>query len=116
MPTRTKDQNTLVLGEWNTICDACGFKFKSSDLRRRWDGFMVCKDDWEPRHPMDYFEGTPDKQSVPWSRPEATDAGGTDIDGDTFPPDLNTTTAAAGEDDTDTSGYAPTGTVEKLVP
>ena len=22
---------------WNAICDSCGFKFKSHELRRRWD-------------------------------------------------------------------------------
>lgn len=73
MAKRTKNQNTLELGDWNTLCDVCGFKFKASDLKERWDGLMVCHDDWEPRHPSDFFRARKEDQSVPWSRPE--DAG-----------------------------------------
>ena len=43
-------------GDRNAICDGCGFKFKASQLRKRWDGYMVCEDDWEPRHPQDLVE------------------------------------------------------------
>lgn len=60
-------------GDWNAICDVCGFKFKASQLRRRWDGFMVCEKDWEPRHPQDFVRGTKDDQSVAFTRPEPTD-------------------------------------------
>ena len=74
MATRTKNQNTLVEGEWNVICDQCGFKFKSSDIRKRWDGLMVCVDDWEPRHPLDFIKGREDDPSVPYARPDATDS------------------------------------------
>ena len=65
--------NTYKKGDWNAICDSCGRKFKASQLRRRWDGLRVCKDDWEPRHPQDFLRGKPDKPSVPWSRPEQAD-------------------------------------------
>lgn len=60
-------------GDWNAICDECGFKFKGSELRKRWDGYMVCKDDWEPRHPQDFVRGVKDSQPLPWTRPEAPD-------------------------------------------
>lgn len=63
----------LKLGDWNAICDSCGRKFKASQLRKRWDGFMVCKDDWEPRHPQDFVRAVPDRQAVPWVRPEPED-------------------------------------------
>jgi hypothetical protein len=43
----------FILGDSNAICDCCGFKFKHSQLRKRWDGAMVCSKDWEPRHPQD---------------------------------------------------------------
>ena len=66
------DQNSLKLGDWNAICDVCGFKFKASKLQKRWDGAMVCKDDFEHRHPMDFFRGRKEDTSVPWSRPENT--------------------------------------------
>jgi hypothetical protein len=60
-------------GDYNAICDVCGFKFKASELRRRWDGMMVCLLDYEERHPQDLIKIRPDRQAVPWSRPEPTD-------------------------------------------
>lgn len=63
----------LDLGNWNAICDVCGMKFKASELRRRWDGYMVCEDDYEQRHPQDLIRLRPEKQSAPWVRPVGTD-------------------------------------------
>lgn len=60
-------------GDWNAICDGCGFKFKASTLRKRWDGFMVCKEDFEYRHPQDYIRGPRGERALPWTRPEAPD-------------------------------------------
>lgn len=61
-------------GDWNAICDVCGFKFKASQLKERWDGLMVCKEDWERRHPSDYYKGPIGEESkVAWTRPEPTD-------------------------------------------
>lgn len=91
MPQRKYDQNTLVLGQWNSICDVCGFKYKSGDLRERWDGLMVCRDDWEERHPSNFFRATPDDQTVPWTRHTDSEIGGTDVNGNSFPPTENTT-------------------------
>jgi len=69
-----RGQNEYKQGDWNAICDVCGFKYKASQLRRRWDGFMVCKDDYETRHEQDFLEAKTDDQSVPWNRPEQTDS------------------------------------------
>lgn len=60
-------------GDWNALCDVCGVKFKASDLRQRWDGLMVCKEDWELRHPQELIRPIPDQQKLPWTRPEPTD-------------------------------------------
>ena len=49
MVTRTKDQNSYEHGGWNVICDVCGFKFKNVDIKKRWDGLYVCKEDYEQR-------------------------------------------------------------------
>jgi hypothetical protein len=57
-------------GSWLTICDICGQKFHSSDLKERWDGLMCCSQDWNPRQPQDFVRGIPDPQAVPWSRPD----------------------------------------------
>lgn len=61
-------------GQWNAICDRCGFKFKSSQLRKEWTGYRVCSGCFEPRHPQDYLKGRKDKQSPPWTRPDQGDS------------------------------------------
>lgn len=70
-------KTTLKLGDWNAICDQCGRKTKASQMTKRWDGLMVHRDPsfgcFEHRHPQDFVRARPDDQSVPWSRPEATD-------------------------------------------
>lgn len=57
-------------GSWNAICDECGFKFKSEELKLRWDGLMVCPEDWEIRHPQELIRAIPDQSRLPWTRPE----------------------------------------------
>jgi hypothetical protein len=66
-------QDSLKLGEWNAICKVCGFKFKSSEMRKRWDGLMVCKEDYETRNPQDFIRAPKEDTSVPWTRPEKPD-------------------------------------------
>lgn len=63
----------FVAGSWNAICDVCAQKYKSSEMKKRWDGLMVCPNDWEPRHPQDFLRSVPDRQAVPWARPETPD-------------------------------------------
>lgn len=61
-------------GEWNAICQVCGFQRKSSTMRRRWDGKMVCEQDWEPRHPQEFIKPAgPDPKPLPWTSPEPPD-------------------------------------------
>lgn len=73
MVTRTKDQNTYSHGNWNAICDECGFKFKDVDIKKRWDGFEVCNDCWEARHPSDFFRAPKEDQNVAWTRVDTED-------------------------------------------
>lgn len=65
--------NYYKSGDWNAICDVCGLKMKASQLRKRWDGYMVCDIDWEPRHIMDFLRAPPPPRPLPWTRPEPTD-------------------------------------------
>lgn len=65
-----------VPGNWNAICDVCAQKYKASELKKRWDGLMVCPNDWEARHPQDFLRAVPDRQAVPWSRPQTPDVFG----------------------------------------
>jgi hypothetical protein len=62
-------RNHLILGNYNALCDSCGRKFKALDLKKRWDGLMVCKEDYELRHNSDFLRVQKEKISVPFSRP-----------------------------------------------
>jgi len=85
----------------NAICDICGFKFKNFQLKKRWDGYMVCKNDYEMRHPMDFYTTRNDAHLLPWTR---SDSDGIDV-GPAINPATHTTwnnnaiagTAVAGE-------------------
>ena len=61
-------------GQYNVICDVCGFKLKNTDLQRRWDGLMVCEQDYEIQHPQERIRPIPDQQ-----KPQVTRPGGTDV-------------------------------------
>ena len=60
-------------GDWNVICDVCSKKIKASESLERWDGLIVCQDDFEQRHPQDFVKSKEDKISVPFTRPRSTD-------------------------------------------
>ena len=60
-------------GEWNLICDRSGRKIKASEARREWNGLIVHESEYEERHPQDYVRGRPDRQAVPFTRPEPPD-------------------------------------------
>lgn len=66
-------RNYLKLGSWNAICDVCGFKKKAEELKLRWDGLMVCEDDFELRPIQDFIRIPTEKIAPPWTRPEGTD-------------------------------------------
>lgn len=65
-------------GQFNALCDRCGFKYKSGQLRLEWNNLRTCSGPqtnncWEPRHPQDKVRARKDDQSIPWARPEAPD-------------------------------------------
>ena len=57
--------NYLKKGDFNRICDVCGFKYKASKTQRRWDGMIVCKKCYEDRQPQDFLQAVHDDQNVP---------------------------------------------------
>ncbi len=71
--------NQYKPGDWNLICDVCGTKIKASESKRRWDGLLVCKRDFEFRHPQDFLRAKTDKISVPFSRSEPADKFGSGV-------------------------------------
>lgn len=60
-------------GDFWRVCDACGFYYRASETRKRWDGLIVCDFDYEERHPQDFVRGVKDRQNVPDPRPEPAD-------------------------------------------
>jgi len=62
-------KNYFKSGSWNIYCDVCNKKIKSGEAKQRWDGFIVCPEDWEPRQPQDFVKARVDKISVPFARP-----------------------------------------------
>lgn len=61
------------MADYRVICDVCGFEYRSSETRMRWDGARTCLKDWESRHPQDFVEGRRDRQAVPNPRPDPPD-------------------------------------------
>ena len=62
-------KNFFVSGEWNILCDVCSKKIKAQDALHRWDGLIVCQDDYEIRHEQDFVRARQDKITVPFTRP-----------------------------------------------
>lgn len=60
-------------GDHNVICDRTGYKVKRSECIREWNGLLVRRESWEPRHPQDFVRAFEDDQSVRDPRSEAND-------------------------------------------
>lgn len=58
---------------YNAICESCGFKHKASELKYRWDGKWVCPEDWEYRHPTDFYRNRSDVHPLPFIRSDKGD-------------------------------------------
>lgn len=63
-------QTYFKSGDWNAVCDICGFRFKASQLKKNWKNEMVCDADFELRHPQEFVRVRPEKIAAPWVRPE----------------------------------------------
>ena len=61
------------VGDYAAECDVCHFRFYASELRERWDGLMVCKQDFELRHPMDFYNPDLTERPPEWIRPPQAD-------------------------------------------
>lgn len=57
-------------GCWNVICMVCGRKLKSNQVKKRWDGLIVCESDYENRNILDFTRVQPEMGAVPWAAPE----------------------------------------------
>lgn len=62
--------DSYIPGDYYGACDVCGFKTRRSQMRRRWDGAMVCLKDFEQRHPQDLIKPIQERQPLRDVRPE----------------------------------------------
>ena len=66
-------KNTYIAGDYNVISDYSGQKLKRSQCRFTWDGWLVGKNEWEPRQPQLDIRGKEEQIAVPDSRPRQPD-------------------------------------------
>ncbi len=62
-----------ISGEWKVTCDVCSKEIYASEAKHRWDGLIVCEQDYEERHPLDFIKVRIEDLTVPFSRPEPPD-------------------------------------------
>lgn len=61
-------------GDHWVVCDVCGLEFRNSQMRKRWDNLVVCKADWELRHPQDFLKARKDRIAAQgFVRPQVED-------------------------------------------
>lgn len=65
--------NYYKAGTWNCICSVCGKQVKSDEIVKRWDGLLVCRDDFEVRHSLDFIRAKGERGGVPFTAPEPAD-------------------------------------------
>lgn len=66
-------KKTTWPGNWKVVCDVCGMWYPSGEVKKRWDNLIVCKKDWEMRHPQDFIRGIPDNPTPAFVRPDPPD-------------------------------------------
>ena len=69
----TFPKDYLKRGSHNVICDRCGIKYKADELKKEWQGLMVCATCWEPKHPQDLIKSVQDQRPKAYYRPAGSD-------------------------------------------
>lgn len=75
-------RNWFKSGEWNVFCMVCNRKIKSGMALKRWDGLIVCPEDYENRQPLDFLRTRQERITVPFT----SDTSFNDFVGPTYPP------------------------------
>lgn len=53
------------------ISDRSGFRYRYKDMRKEWNGLLVGKDEWEPKHPqLGPFRKVVDAEALKDARPD----------------------------------------------
>lgn len=73
-PTTLEAGQEIGAPEQLLICDRSGFKIDiKQGLKKTWDNFMVRKESWEPRQPLDFVRTKPERGQKGSPRPEQED-------------------------------------------
>jgi hypothetical protein len=56
-------------GDWKAQCYQCGRTRLASTMKQHWQGYWVCSEHWEARHPQDFVKARADVQIPPWTQP-----------------------------------------------
>lgn len=59
-------------GNWKVTCHVCGMWYPSSEIRKRWDGLLVCDKDFETRHPQTLIKLRTEKIAAPFISKDAS--------------------------------------------
>lgn len=70
---KLRSRNEFIMGAHNVISDISGQKFKSTEMRMTWDGFLVHQSEWYPRHPQLDIRGRDEQIAVSPTRPRQPD-------------------------------------------
>lgn len=49
-----------IPGDHWVICDICGNEYRQSQMKKQWNGLVVCPQDYSPRHPQDFIRAKKD--------------------------------------------------------
>lgn len=75
-------RNWFKSGEWNVNCMVCQRKIKSGTALKRWDGLIVCPEDYENRQPLDFLRTRQERITVPFASILSND----NFNGPNYPP------------------------------
>lgn len=64
-----KRQHRYKPGDHLVVCDRSGFTYWRSECVKEWNGLLVHKSQFEPRHPQDFLRGIKDDMSIKDARP-----------------------------------------------
>lgn len=60
-------------GKWKVICDRCGFEYLSHEVKKQWDGLIVCDPCFDHDHPQKRVRVRAEDNKLPFRRPEPAD-------------------------------------------
>ncbi len=55
------------------VCQVCGMDIYASDIKKRWDGILVCPEDYETRHPQDFVRARKDRVAADIVAPKSSE-------------------------------------------